>query len=123
MGFKLKNTHIVIILLGILLTIYYFTSKPSEGFEDSATKSVVICKAEWCGHCKKAKPEFDNLLSASPIKLNDGTTATVKVLDADTDKEEIAKYNVKGYPTVLIQGKEFPGERTSSAIIDYLNTI
>lgn len=96
-----------------------------EGFE-GATKSVVICKADWCGHCKKAAPEFSKLLSASPITLKDGTKATVKILDGDKDKAEVAKYNVKGFPSVLIidggQTTEYPGERTASGIIDFLNS-
>jgi protein disulfide-isomerase A6 len=86
----------------------------------------VICKADWCGHCKKAAPEFDKLLSASPITLKDGSTATVKILDADKDKSEISKYNIRGYPTVLVvdggQTTEYPGERTASGIIEFLNS-
>ena len=97
----------------------------TEGFE-GASKSVVICKADWCGHCKKAAPEFSKLLSASPITLKDGTKATVKILDADKDKAEVAKYNVKGFPSVLVvdggQTTEYPGERTASGIIDFLNS-
>lgn len=110
---------IALILLQVLRTNYY------EGFE-GASKSVVICKADWCGHCKKAAPEFNKLLSASPITLNDGTKATVKILDADKDKSEIGQYKVKGFPTVLIvdggQTTEYPGERTAAGIIEFLNS-
>jgi len=95
-----------------------------EGFE-SGSKSVVICKADWCGHCKKAAPEFNKLLAASPITLKNGTKATVKILDADKDKDELSKYKIRGFPTVLVvdgaQTTEYPGERTSRGILDFLN--
>lgn len=116
---------ILCILLILLVLLRFYHNRISEGFE-SASKSIVICKADWCGHCKKAVPEFNKLLSASPITLKDGTKATVKILDADKDKSEISKYNVKGYPTVLVvdggQTTEYPGERTASGIIEFLNS-
>jgi thiol-disulfide isomerase/thioredoxin len=96
-----------------------------EGFEGSQ-KSLVICKADWCGHCKKAAPEFQKLLGASPMTLKDGSKITVKILDADKDKSEIGKYKVRGYPTILIdnngQTTEYPGERTASAVMEFLNS-
>lgn len=117
---------ILSILLILLVLLRFYVNRHLEGFEGSASKSVVICKAEWCGHCKKAAPEFNKLLSASPITLKDGTKATVKILDADKDKSEISQYKVKGYPTVLVidggQSTEYPGERTASGIIDFLNS-
>jgi len=117
----MKRGIVFIVLLFVLLVIRY---KVSEGFEGSGPM-VVICKAEWCGHCKKAAPEFEKLSSASPIKLSNGTQATVKILDADQDKAEIKKYNVRGYPSILIvkgsDTTEYPGERTSQGVIDFLN--
>jgi len=75
---------------------------------------------------EKAAPEFSKLLAASPITLKDGTKATVKILDADKDKSEIAQYKVKGYPSVLVvdggQTTEYPGERTAAGIIEFLNS-
>ena len=123
----LKPITIIGILLVVLVVISVLNSSKSEGFVGGADKSVVICKAEWCGHCKKAAPEFNKLLAASPLTLKDGSKATVKILDADQDKAEISKYTVRGYPTVLIvnggQTTEYPGERTSSGIMNFLNSM
>jgi len=116
---------ILAILLILLVLLRFYHNRTMEGFEGKS-RSVVICKAEWCGHCKKAAPEFNKLLSASPITLNDGSKATVKILDADKDKSEIGQYKVKGYPTVLVvdggQTTEYPGPRTASGIIEFLNS-
>lgn len=113
------------LLLVALVLLRLYRNGSLEGFE-GASKSVVICKADWCGHCKKAAPEFSKLLAASPITLKDGSKATVKILDADKDKAEIGQYKVRGFPTVLIvdggQVTEYPGDRTASGIIGFLNS-
>jgi thiol-disulfide isomerase/thioredoxin len=115
-------------VLIVLLVALYLSQKRVmyEGFEGGAEKSLVICKADWCGHCKKAAPEFQKLLGASPMTLKDGSKVTVKILDADKNKAEISKYKVRGYPTILIdnngQTTEYPGERTASAVMDFLNS-
>jgi thiol-disulfide isomerase/thioredoxin len=116
---------ILSILLILLVLLRFYHNRSIEGFEGKS-KSIVICKADWCGHCKKAAPEFQKLLAASPITLNDGTKATVKILDHDQHKSEIAKHNIKGYPTVLIvdggQSTEYPGERKAEHILNFLNS-
>ncbi len=121
------NKLIIVLSVAIILLILTRTYADSyyEGFEGSS-KTVVICKADWCGHCKTAAPEFQKLMAASPITLSDGSKAVVKILDADKDKSEIGKYKVRGFPTILIADgskvTEYPGQRTASEIINYLNT-
>lgn len=116
---------VLAVLLIILVLLRLYRNREYEGFADGS-KSVVICKADSCGHCRRAAPEFNKLLSASPITLKDGSKATVKILDAEKDQSEISQYKIKGYPTILIveggQTTEYPGERTASAIIDFLNS-
>ena len=122
---KRMMVAILFVLFILLVLLRYFHKRSLEGFQ-SENKMVVICKADWCGHCKKASPEFNKLLSVSPITLKDGNKVSVKILDADKDKSEMSKYNVKGFPTVLIVDNgvttEYPGERTASGIIDFLNS-
>ena len=121
---KVVTTLAVLIILLVILKIVVNSYSSHEGFE-SSSKSVVICKADWCGHCKTAAPEFNKLLSASPITLQDGTKATVKILDADKDKAELGNYKIRGFPTVLVvkdgQTTEYGGKRTSDCILEFLN--
>jgi thioredoxin 1 len=119
-------TVIAVLIVALVILRLVLNASCEEGFEGgAASKSVVICKADWCGHCKKAAPEFQKLVAASPITLQDGSKATVKILDADKDKAEIGKYNIRGFPTVLVvnggQTVEYPGERTQAGILDFLN--
>ena len=120
-----KILIVLAFLLILLVVLKLYGNRSFEGFE-GASKSLIICKADWCGHCKKAAPEFQKLLAASPITLKDGSKVVVKILDADKDKSEVAKYKVRGYPTVLIadggQTTEYPGERTSAGILEFLNS-
>jgi len=119
-------TVIAVLIVALVILRLVLNASCEEGFEGGASsKSVVICKADWCGHCKKAAPEFQKLVAASPITLQDGSKATVKILDADKDKAEIGKYNIRGFPTVLVvnggQTVEYPGERTQAGILEFLN--
>ena len=125
----MKTIFIVIGILFLLLVLLkYNILEPyedyEEGFAGGASKSIVVCKADWCGHCKEAAPEFSKLMAASPMTLNDGSKVTVKVLDADQNKDEIKQYNIKGYPTILIGDgvnmTEYPGPRTYDGVVEFL---
>lgn len=122
---------LVLFILALFLVLLRFTrygqgfANENEGFQ-SAT-SVVICKADWCGHCKQAAPEFQKLVDASPITLKNGSVANVTMLDADADKDKLAGYKVRGYPTILINNGadpiEYPGNRTYTGVVEYLNSL
>lgn len=117
---------LIVVLLVILVVLRLYSNRSFDGFEGSS-KSIVIAKADWCGHCKKAAPEFKKLVSASPISLNNGSNVEVKMLDADQDKSELSNYKVRGYPTILIidgaQVTEYPGERTYDGVMNFLNSM
>ena len=121
---KNKRLVCVILILVIVLTgLYYSSTMYKEGFMDSE-KKLIICKASWCGHCKKAQPEFEKLVAASPIQLPDGSKVTVKLLDDKDNKDEISQYKVKGYPTILyMEGEkktEYSGPRTYDGVMQFL---
>lgn len=118
----MKATHIALVVLALVLIL--ISLRPmSEGFEGEEM-AILIFKAEWCGHCQQAAPEFAKLLAASPIDLS-GKKAVVRMLDADQDKDAMAPYKdrVKGFPTILIQKGseliEYPGERKSDDVIAF----
>lgn len=97
-----------------------------ESFADAtaaAQSELLIVKANWCGHCRNAAPEFKKLEDAKTITTKSGQVLKVRILDSDTDKEEVKALDIKGFPTIMarISGKtyEYPGERTASAIRQY----
>ena len=120
---------VVLAVLLVLLRFRPFGEGFGEGFDEGfeSGKSVVICKAEWCGHCKTAAPEFQRLVSASPITLSNGSKVNVTMLDADADKDKLSMYKIRGFPTILVNNGsdmlEYPGERTYNGVLEYLNNM
>jgi thiol-disulfide isomerase/thioredoxin len=120
------------ILLGILvliLVILKLYGSSVLGFQNQMNGgSLIIAKAEWCGHCKKAMPEFKRLVSASPITKADGSSVTVRLLDSDADASELRNYNIKGFPTILFRSSDgtisnYNGQRTADSIQAFINQL
>ena len=76
---KPNNLPRLLLLLACLLLLYYVYSKYlKEGFELKPTeledeiqsgKKLVLFYADWCGHCKKIKPVWDE--TAEEINKDD----------------------------------------------------
>jgi len=122
--FKSNNLPKLIVLLAVLLILYLLYVNSKEGFEAAPEelesqikdgKKLVLFYADWCGHCKKIKPDWDdaakdaNKEDKKMIKVNCGG-------GTEKDKELMSKYNIEGYPTIIIfdDGKpaEYSGKRT-----------
>jgi thiol-disulfide isomerase/thioredoxin len=132
---EMKCLYALVVLAVLLVLLRFrpfgegFDEESNEGSDEGfeSEKSVVICKAEWCGHCKTAAPEFQRLVSASPITLSNGSKVNVTMLDADADKDKLSMYKIRGFPTILVNNGsdmlEYPGERTYNGVIEYLNNM
>ncbi|CAA7407608.1 unnamed protein product [Spirodela intermedia] len=92
----------------------------SQNFDDLVLKSkdlwIVEFFAPWCGHCKKLAPEWK--------KASRNLKGKVKLghVDCDADKSLMGRFNVQGFPTILVFGHDkdspqpYEGARTASAI-------
>merc|ERR1719331_1270313 len=56
----------------------------------------VMMMAPWCGHCKKLKPDWEQL-----SKLPGVSGLSISKVDCTQSKMTCEKYDVKGYPTLL----------------------
>jgi hypothetical protein len=129
---KLYITLSLSLMVLVLIRIYGqnmlgFTDMNKEGFYSSSHNELLICKMQGCGHCVKAAPEFKRLESASPIKLANGSSVSVRMLDASSDKAELDSLGVNGFPTILykVNGNVIPyerGERTYDGVMSFLNS-
>lgn len=126
--FTPKNLPRIIILLIVLAVLYFvYTTFLKEGFEtessnlDNQVKSgtkLVLFYADWCGHCKKIKPIWDetakevNIDEVKMIKVNCGE-------GTDEDQRVMKKYSIDGYPTIIkfVNGKAslYQGDRDSDS--------
>lgn len=131
--FKGKNPNKILLLVAILLVLFFVYSRYlKEGFEVQAEsiegevsegKTLALFYADWCGHCKKIKPVWDEVSK----EVNEGEATGVKMIkvncsnpaENEAQKAVMEKYNIQGYPTILVfeNGKhsEYSGERTAEA--------
>lgn len=122
----------ILLLVGVAILAFLYFYK-QEGFESKPNeldvlikrpeKTLVLFYADWCGHCKKMKPVWDETAE----KVNKEKTRMVKVNVGDkTDEQEalIAKYKIDGFPTVMVfqNGKPTPyvGEYTEEMFMKIL---
>lgn len=92
----------------------------SRNFDELVLKSkdlwIVEFFAPWCGHCKKLAPEWK--------KASNNLKGKVKLghVDCDAEKSLMSRFNVQGFPTILVFGidKDSPypyeGARAALAI-------
>jgi thiol-disulfide isomerase/thioredoxin len=89
-------------------------------------KLFVMYYAEWCGHCKKTMPEFENLIN--------NYKGNIKIIVINSEDEEyknlVKSQNIKGFPTIRyyssgIEGvyQEYNGGRTEKDFAEYLSSV
>jgi protein disulfide-isomerase-like protein len=108
-----KNLPRLLFLLTILVILYLiYANYLKEGMTDESEflegKKLVLFYADWCGHCKKVKPEWEKAASDAKGKGN-----MIKINCGDKDEkssELMSKYNVEGFPTIIIFDNGTPTE-------------
>ena len=85
--------------------------------------SLILIKAEWCGHCKKFLPVWNTIQKDDKYK----NLVNYVTLDEKNDTEEIKKYKIEGYPTILVNSNdkihEYKGNKDIEGIIELLESI
>uniref|UniRef100_T1J0B8 26S proteasome complex subunit SEM1 n=1 Tax=Strigamia maritima TaxID=126957 RepID=T1J0B8_STRMM len=82
---------------------------------------LVIFYAPWCGHCKKAKPEF----SAAASQFKDDSRVAFAAVDCTANTQVCSSYQVEGYPTMkyfsfLKTVKPYEGGRTANDFVAFM---
>lgn len=120
-----KNNFILILVLMIIsfivtmIVLYYIAKilfkkkKVVEKYGNAIENKVLMFHVDWCPHCKKALPEWNQFKS----EYNNKTIDSKKIVVVDHDltnssdpnnKKLIEKYNIEGYPSVILdKGGEF----------------
>lgn len=87
-----------------MYTKYYLPIKKNADFADTANASdrgniadVYFFYADWCPHCKKAKPEWKNFKANNDHKIINGYTINCIDIDCTTDNGEIVISNYKAF--------------------------
>jgi len=92
----------------------YISKKNKDEYEASSRIDVMMFTADWCPHCKKAKPIWNEFAETYDEKVINGHKINVKTVNCTNDndaevKRLLDKYNIEGFPTIkaIKNGKVF----------------
>ena len=100
---------------------YFKLKEQQKVMKGGASKNnqLVLFKAEWCGHCKNFKSTWDKLQSELKNEVEFVT------YDADQHKEIMTKYNIQGFPTLILNAGnkaiEYNGDRDINSLKEFIN--
>lgn len=93
----------------------YFANAIASGKESC----VIAFVAPWCGFCKQMKPSLQTAAAQSAIPIMTITSQG----DQPWIKNLLAKYNIRGFPTILKfvggQANTYSGDRSVDSIIAF----
>jgi thiol-disulfide isomerase/thioredoxin len=91
------------------------------------TAEIYLFKADWCPHCKRAIPIFNNVKSKYHDTSINGHRVIFRVVDCDAEPALAEKFNIEGYPTIKMvkDGEviEFDAKPEEEAIVQFMNTV
>jgi thiol-disulfide isomerase/thioredoxin len=123
-----------LVVMFLLFKKYGSRIKIVEGLsmdkKEDATGSaqLLLFSTDWCPHCKVAQPEWDKLVDNYEGQLINGKTVVFTHYNCTNETPEItdliAKYGIKGYPTVklLTNGQviDFDAKPTEESLLQFL---
>lgn len=145
---KNTTTYLLIgllILFSVIAALYYYyyvlpkfktSYKPNselnaKGYSNNQEAELLFFFANWCPHCKTAKPIWDKLKSEYENKTINGYTVIFTEIDCSEETDNVSKmmdkYNVAGYPTIKLlkdgQVIEFDAKPDKQTLEQFLNTV
>jgi len=134
---------ILISILFIVIAVFYFykdvssqensTYKPNGEFgsNENKTAELLFFYADWCPHCKSAKPIWEELKAEYKNKIVNGYTIIFSEINCSEENAEVEKmmnkYNIEGYPTIKLlkdgQVIEYDAKPDKDSLNQFLNTV
>lgn len=147
-GYMTGNTIIFIVALALFLFIagycYYYYISPEMGAKykpnnekttndnvSNSTAELLFFYANWCPHCKVAKPIWNDLKSEYENKTINGYKIIFTDVDCSEETAEVDKmmnqYSIEGYPTIKLlkdgQIIEYDAKPSRETLVQFLNTV
>jgi len=151
-GSSISMTTILIIAASILFIIggiYYYTtfvapkmnssyaanneSSTNNSNSNGATKEaeMLLFYADWCPHCKTAKPIWYEVADEYQNKTINGYKVVFTEVNCTNETAEVEKmmnqYKVEGFPTIKMikdgQVIEYDAKPTKETLVEFLNTV
>ena len=99
--------------------------------EPSKEADLLFFYADWCPHCKTAKPEWDALKKENEGKVINGYSVIYTEYNCVNPSPELEdlmnKYEIKGYPTIKLikdgQVIDYDAKPTTSTLNQFLTQV
>jgi thiol-disulfide isomerase/thioredoxin len=147
--FELSDSQKRNLLIGVSIAVVfsvvgymvYLYSRPKlltkiNGDSDNSPTSksdaeIIFFFADWCPHCKKAKPHWEEVKQEYSGKVVNGYTLTFTEIDCSKETEDMkkttAEYEIEGYPTIKLvkdgQIIEYDAKPDKSTLEKFINTV
>lgn len=142
-NFSTKTIIIVVVVLFIILAFFYYFNYVSpkfkksyqinEGDFNSSSKQaeLLFFYADWCPHCKTAKPIWNDIKSEFQNKTINGYKVLFTEINCTSENAEteqmMNKYNIEGFPTIKLlkdgQIIEYDAKPSKDTLNEFLNTV
>jgi glutaredoxin len=105
---------IVACILAIVGGIKYLKDKKAKTTSSfGKTTEILFYSLKDCGHCIKFKEEWNKLIEIT----KNNKDIHLEQIEATENPGRIQNDNIMYFPTIKINGKEYEGERTATAIL------
>ena len=142
---KQKPMFYAMLLLAVIvlsITAYYVIrntqTKMKTQLEDGEVKAgsskdaeIMFFYANWCPHCKAAKPHWEELKEEYQGKNINGYTLVFTDIDCSEEtpdvKEKTNEYEIEGYPTITLvkdgQVVDYDAKPTKDTLEKFITTV
>jgi len=101
------------------------------GQNNGKSAELMFFFADWCPHCKAAKPIWNELKSEYEHKTINGYQVVFTEIDCSEETAEVEKlmnqYSIEGYPTIKLlkdgQVIEYDAKPSKETLTKFLNTV
>lgn len=130
----LKNNKMILlaVVVGLfvalsVLLFFKMCKKSKESFQSENKSTLIFFRANWCGHCQRFKPVWDEFVKECN---NSDKYNQIEIIELDIDKEDskplMEKHNVRGFPHVVLAkdnepDKVFKRNRTKEELFAFLD--
>jgi len=142
-NFSTKTIIIIAVVLFIILAFFYYFNYVSPKFKTSyqikegefntpsKQAELLFFYADWCPHCKTAKPIWNEIKTEFQNRTINGYNILFTEINCSNENAEteqmMNKYNIEGFPTIKLlkdgQIIEYDAKPTKDTLREFLNTV